>query len=53
MPTYEYRCRQCQKRFEIDCREHEREQLAECPHCHSKDVQQVFSSFSCEPPKKW
>ena len=53
MPMYEYRCANCGTKFEVTCHEEEREQLAECPQCHSKDVKQLFSSFTCEPPKKW
>jgi putative FmdB family regulatory protein len=53
MPTYEYVCKKCGRRFETTCHLEDRDKLAECPDCHSKDVQPVFSSFTCEPPKKW
>jgi|YelNatPaOPRAMG01_1025707.scaffolds.fasta_scaffold26639_2 putative FmdB family regulatory protein len=53
MPTYEYRCADCGERFEITCRMSEREQLAVCPKCGSRNVEPVISSFSCAPPKKW
>jgi putative FmdB family regulatory protein len=53
MPTYEYRCENCGERFEIACHMDERETLAVCPHCKSKDVTPVITSFTCEAPKKW
>ena len=53
MPTYEYRCTACGARFEVTCHWEEREQLAECRECHSKDVAPVIATFACEPPKKW
>lgn len=53
MPTYEYECKKCGAHFEVTCHWEEREQKAECPECHSKEVEPVISGFSCEPPKKW
>ena len=53
MPVYEYRCTSCGKLFEINCHLSEREQLAVCPQCSSREVQPVFSSFTTAPPAKW
>lgn len=40
MPNYEYRCRNCKRRFEIflSYREYGSHKVA-CPHCQSEDVQ--------------
>jgi len=39
MPTYQYRCADCQKRFEIYMTYEEYGNKAvECPHCHSSNV---------------
>jgi len=51
MPTYEYVCQECGKRFEIACHENERKRLAVCPKCKSKKVEAAFSSFVCPRPK--
>jgi putative FmdB family regulatory protein len=53
MPVYEYTCKNCGKRFEITAHWDERDEKAVCPKCKSKDVEQRFSSFACEPPKRW
>jgi putative FmdB family regulatory protein len=53
MPTYEYRCKECDKRFEITCHLEERKKLAVCPKCKSKKVKPVFSSFTCAAPPKY
>jgi putative FmdB family regulatory protein len=53
MPVYQYKCKSCGKVFEITCHLSEREELAACPDCGSKDVQQVFSTFTSPPPSKW
>jgi len=53
MPVYEYVCKKCGADFEITARWDERETKAVCPHCKSKEVEPKFSSFACEPPKRW
>jgi putative FmdB family regulatory protein len=53
MPVYEYKCSNCGKVFEITCHLSEREQLAVCPDCGSKQVAPVFSSFSSPPPPRY
>ena len=53
MPTYEYRCSKCGKRFEVTCRLEQRDKLAVCPKCKSAKVKAVFSSFTCAAPRKY
>jgi putative FmdB family regulatory protein len=53
MPVYEYRCKECGKKFEVTAHLDERDKLARCPKCESKQVEIVFSSFTCAPPKKY
>ncbi len=43
MPIYEYVCKECNRSFEalvIGSRE------PECPHCHSRQLEQQISSFA-------
>jgi putative FmdB family regulatory protein len=35
MPTYEYRCKDCETEFTKFCKISEREEQKECPECHS------------------
>jgi len=53
MPTYEYLCKECQVIFTVvlSMAEHDRIQV-ECPHCHSKDVIQQYSTFFAKTSKK-
>ena len=44
MPTFEYTCNQCEKRFEKLLRK--TDQSVDCPHCQSADLTKLFSSFS-------
>lgn len=53
MPLYDYRCKKCGRRFEIDAHLAERDKLAVCPKCHSKKVEVVISSFTCAAPRKY
>ena len=53
MPTYEYRCKECEKRFEITCHLEDRKKLAVCPKCKSKKVKPVISSFTCAAPRNY
>lgn len=46
MPIYEYRCRECGKRFDRFFRsleEAEKEREVECPQCGSKGARKLFS----------
>ncbi|MEJ2678039.1 MAG: zinc ribbon domain-containing protein [Gemmatimonadota bacterium] len=53
MPTYEYRCLECDEVFERP--EHISEHTdahPKCPICGSEKVEQVFSSFFAKTSKK-
>ena len=54
MPSYEYRCNNCRKEFEVvvTLGEHERHQHPHCPKCKSTKVQQKFSVFQAVTSKK-
>jgi putative FmdB family regulatory protein len=53
MPTYEYRCRKCGRKFERTERitEHDSKH-ARCPKCKSTQVTQVLSTFFAKTSKK-
>ncbi|MEW5914096.1 MAG: zinc ribbon domain-containing protein [Thermodesulfobacteriota bacterium] len=53
MPTYEYRCQQCRKKFSLTMgiTEHGRKKPA-CPKCKSKKVRQQISGFTAITSKK-
>lgn len=46
MPTYDYRCEKCNRRFSITCTisEHDKKK-ATCPKCGSRQVKQQISTF--------
>jgi len=46
MPTYEFQCDACGERFEVVASLAQRDELAVCPACGSRDVHQVFTSFT-------
>jgi len=46
MPMYEYRCPDCDSRFEKLRRMSEAEQPAECPKCESKAANRQLSAFA-------
>ena len=52
MPTYEFECRDCQKRFDVIAliTEHARlkEQPPACPQCGKTDTRQLASLFNCK-----
>jgi putative FmdB family regulatory protein len=53
MPTYEYRCEKCRKRFSLvePIARHGKKRPT-CPKCKSVKVAQVFSSFFAKTAKK-
>jgi len=54
MAVYEYKCRNCGKKFEVTCHMDEQEERAVCPKCDSHDVEQVYTAaFSSPPPDKY
>jgi len=44
MPIYEYRCKKCEKNFELQQKMEERG-TADCPSCGSSEVEKLFSVF--------
>lgn len=53
MPTYEYECRDCKKKFSLitSISEHDKTK-ASCPKCKSKNVKQVISTFIAKTSRK-
>ncbi len=55
MPTYEFQCEKCRKRFELACTitEYERkEKNIKCPKCGSTRVRRQISAFEVKTSKK-
>ena len=50
MPMYEYKCKQCEKIFEVFQKVGERS--ANCPDCKSDDTEKVMSTFSSNVSSK-
>lgn len=46
MPTYEYRCPECLKQFELQQKMSD-PALDICPHCHKGTPERVYSSSFC------
>ncbi|HLC18979.1 MAG TPA: zinc ribbon domain-containing protein [Thermodesulfobacteriota bacterium] len=53
MPTYEYRCEKCGKRFTqvLTISEHDTKKT-KCPKCGSAKVRQLFSAFFAKTESK-
>lgn len=53
MPTYEFECKNCKKSFTLSetISEHDRH-VEKCPHCNSKEVQQLISTVYAKTSKK-
>lgn len=53
MPTYEFVCEKCRKRFTLvlSISEYEKKKM-ECPKCKSRKVKQQISSFQTVTSKK-
>lgn len=49
MPTYEYRCKKCGTKIEVEATIEEKSKglKVKCSNCASEEVEQVFSSFCC------
>lgn len=53
MPTYEYRCENCRKRFtKVESISSHSSKRPMCPKCKSKRVSQVFAPFYAKTVKK-
>ena len=46
MPLYEYRCRRCEKQFDVTQSVHARAEDTVCPYCQEQDAMRLFSSFA-------
>lgn len=46
MPLYEYCCKHCGNNFEELRPMKDADKAAECPKCHSKQVERQFSTFA-------
>jgi putative FmdB family regulatory protein len=46
MPLYEYRCRQCDARFELLQSSGAGSSAVRCPECDAKAVERVLSTFA-------
>jgi putative FmdB family regulatory protein len=53
MPTYDYRCESCRKKFSVvqSISQHDKGRIA-CPKCKSKDVKQLITPFLVKTTKK-
>ncbi|MFQ5850773.1 MAG: zinc ribbon domain-containing protein [Candidatus Binatia bacterium] len=53
MPTYEYRCAKCGRRFSLvlSIKEHDSNR-AKCPKCGSRKLNQLISSFYAQTSSK-
>ncbi len=53
MPTYDFHCEKCKKDFAktMSFKERDRKHV-ECPHCNSKQVQQVVTAVSVKTSSK-
>lgn len=45
MPTYEYQCKKCSEKFDIQHSLCGEETEVKCPKCGSADAERVYSSF--------
>lgn len=46
MPLYEYKCTECNAKYEHLTRSLEDKSIPECPVCHSKNVVKLISAFA-------
>ena len=46
MPMYEYRCRECDGRFEMLRRMSDSDSDVQCPVCRSEEIERLMSAFS-------
>lgn len=54
MPTYEFKCENCKKAFEVSLgiSEYEKKKRFRCPKCKSSRVKRQISSFQTVTSKK-
>jgi putative FmdB family regulatory protein len=44
MPTYEFKCKKCKKKFEIFTSISKKGEIT-CPECGGEDIQEIFGAF--------
>ena len=52
MPIYEYRCRKCERAFDVLVRNADDEREARCPDCQGRQVERVLSVFAARSAKR-
>ncbi|MFO7769271.1 MAG: zinc ribbon domain-containing protein [bacterium] len=52
MPTYDYRCRECGKKFTLTITVAEHDKGVKCPKCNSREVDQLLTSFFAKTRRK-
>jgi len=54
MPTYEFKCKKCDKRFSqvLTITEYSQKKSFSCPYCKSKSTMRIFSNFTAVTSKK-
>lgn len=54
MPTYEFKCKKCNKTFSIQMTisDYSTKKSFACPHCKSRSVKRIFSSFTAVTSSK-
>ncbi|MDP2304072.1 MAG: zinc ribbon domain-containing protein [Ignavibacteria bacterium] len=50
MPIFEYRCLDCNSKFEILHKTTQNSEDATCPKCNTKNIKKLISSFSAKIP---
>lgn len=46
MPVFEYRCKECNTKFDVLHKSYNNQEEVVCPKCKSKDNKKLLSSFS-------
>lgn len=54
MPTYEFKCKKCEKKFslQLSFSEYVQKKSLTCPHCKGKDLVRIYSGFTAVTSKK-
>jgi len=54
MPGYEYICNDCKKKFtlQLTIGEYQKRKSTSCPHCNSKDLRRIYTTFTAVTSKK-
>ena len=52
MPSYDFRCQACKKRFSLTITVAERDRGVKCPKCNSRKVEQNITPFFAKTTRK-